>query len=269
MKIISKKSDIIKFAHSEKNLGFVPTMGSLHLGHVSLIKKSIKQCDKTIVSIFINKPQFNNQSDFRRYPRILKKDKFTLKKLKIDYLYLPTMKQIYPNGINKNIRIDPFGKRLCGRFRPKHFEAVADVVDRFIKIIKPKKIYFGQKDMQQLKIIDAFVKKNHPKTKVIGCKTIREKNGTAYSSRNFLLTLKEKKTASEIYKYLINKKNHLIRKKIPLGKIKEKIFKLGATKIDYIEILNINNIIKPYKKNIKNKIFIAYYLNATRLIDNI
>ena len=123
--------------------------------------------------------------------------------------------------------------------------------------------------MQQLKIIGHFVKKKHPNTKVIGCKTIREKNGLAYSSRNNLLTIKEKDIASKIYKLLTNKKNELIKKKFTLGKIKKKILNMGVGKIDYIEILDINKLMKPHKKKNKYRIFIAYYLRATRLIDNI
>ena len=269
MKIISNKSKLIKFAHYENNLGFVPTMGCIHQGHIFLIKKSISQCKKTIVSIFINKPQFNKKSDFQKYPRKLKRDISILKKFKIDCLYLPSMNQIYPKGRNNNIKISPFGKRLCGKFRPGHFEAVTDVIDRFIKLIKPKNIYFGEKDMQQLKIIEHFVKKNHFRTKVIGCKTIRDKNGVALSSRNFLLSIKEKQIASEIYKLIINNKKNLIRKKLSLKSIKRKILKLGVHKIDYIEMLNINKLIKPYKRNDKYKIFVAYYLGSTRLIDNI
>ena len=269
MKIFSDKIKLIKFINNERNLGFIPTMGNIHKGHVSLIKKSISQCDKTIVSIFINKPQFNRKSDYKKYPRTLKKDILILKKLKIDSLYLPTMNQIYPRGRNKKIKIDPFGKKLCGKSRPGHFEAVADVVDKFIKIIKPKKIYFGRKDMQQLKIIEDFIKKNHTNIKVIGCKTIRENNGVACSSRNFLLSSKEKIVASEVYKLLIRKKKKLINKRIPLNLIKQNILSLGIKKIDYLKILNINKIIKPYKKNIQNKIFIAYYLKSTRLIDNV
>ena len=123
--------------------------------------------------------------------------------------------------------------------------------------------------MQQLKIIEHFVKKNHSRTKVIGCKTIRDKNGVALSSRNFLLSIKEKQIASEIYKLIINNKKNLIQKKLSLKSIKRKIFKLGVHKIDYIEMLIINKLIKPYKRNNKYKIFIAYYLGSTRLIDNI
>jgi len=269
MKIISSKNKLIQFIHSEKNLGFVPTMGAIHQGHISLIKRSINQCDKTIISIFINKPQFNKKSDFSRYPRILKKDIFILKKLKVDYLYLPSEKQIYPSGHNKNIKISSLGKKLCGKFRPGHFEAVVDVIDRFIKIIKPKKMYLGEKDMQQLKIIEHFTKKKHIKIKIVGCKTVREKNGLAFSSRNFLLSSREKKIASKIYKLLIYKKQSLVENRISLKTLKRKILDLGVTKIDYIQLLDINKLIKPFKRNNKYKIFIAYYLRSTRLIDNI
>ena len=269
MKIILSKNKLVKFIYREKNLGFVPTMGAIHKGHISLIKKSISQNNKTVVSIFINKPQFSRKSDFQKYPKVLKKDISKIKKLKIDYLFLPSVKQIYPDGRNKNIKISSFGKRLCGKFRPGHFEAVADVLDRFIKIIKPKRIYLGEKDMQQLIIIENFVKKNYVNIKVVGCKTIREINGIASSSRNFLLAAKEKKIASKIYKLLTNKKKYLIKSKSPLKNIKRKIIELGATKIDYVKLLDINKLEKPYKKNKKYKIFIAYYLRSTRLIDNI
>ena len=269
MKIFFNKTKLIKCMHYEKDLGFVPTMGAIHLGHISLVKKSMRQCNRTIVSIFINKPQFNKESDFKKYPRTLKRDILILRKLKVDFLYLPSKNQIYPHGRNKNIQINSLGKKLCGKFRPNHFEAVADVIDRFIKIIKPKKIYLGEKDMQQLKIIEDFVKENHIKIKVIGCKTIREKNGVAYSSRNFLLSPEEKKIASRIYKLLVNKKKNMINTNTSFNYVKKKILQLGASRIDYIKILDINKVIKPHKKNKKYRIFIAYYLSLTRLIDNI
>ena len=269
MKIIYTKKQLVNFVLKQKNLGFVPTMGAIHVGHISLIKKSIKQSNKTIVTIFINKPQFNRKNDFLKYPRMLNKDISILAKLKVDYLYLPSKKQIYPNGPNNNIKISTFEKKLCGKYRPGHFKAIVDVIDRFIKIIKPAKIYLGEKDMQQLKIIEHFVKKNYSNIKVVGCKTIREKNGIACSSRNFLLSLNEKKIASMIYTYLKNKKQNLIMKKINLTTIKKNVFKLGVDKIDYIEMIDTNKIIKPHKRNRKFRIFVAYYLRSTRLIDNI
>jgi len=269
MKIISNKNILIKFINNEKNIGFVPTMGAIHLGHISLIKKCLAQCDITIVSIFINKPQFNRMSDFQKYPRIIKRDIKKLKKMKIDYLFIPSVKQIYPNGPDRNIKISSFKNKLCGKFRPGHFEAIVDVIDRFIKIIKPEKIYLGEKDMQQLKIIDHFVRKKHNKTKIISCKTKREYNGIPYSSRNLLLSSKEKNIASKVYKFLIKRKHDLIKKKISLKSIKKKLSVLGISKIDYIEIFDINKVVKPYKKRRTYKIFLAYYLGSTRLIDNI
>ena len=253
MKIFLNKSKLINLIHKEKNLGFVPTMGSLHKGHKYLIKCSKKTCSKTIVSIFINKPQFNKKTDYKKYPRDLKKDISLLKKLKVDYLYIPNHKQIYPNGPSRKIIISNFEKKLCGKFRPNHFKAIVDVVNRFIEIIRPKKIFFGEKDYQQLKIIEHFVKKNKLKTKVVGCKTIRENNGIACSSRNLLLS---------------KKKKYLINKQISLNVIKKDLYKMGIKNIDYISIIDINKIIRPFINRKKIKIFIAYYLGSTRLIDN-
>ena len=190
MKIILNKKKLVKFIQREKSLGFVPTMGGIHAGHISLIKRSINECKMTIVSIFVNKQQFNNRKDYIKYPRVLKRDILKLKKLKIDILYLPKDEDIYPNGYNRKIVISSFKKRLCGKFRRGHFEGVADVIDRFMKIINPDKIYLGEKDFQQLKILEDFIKKNHSVCKVVPCKPIREKNGIAYSTRNNLLNNK-------------------------------------------------------------------------------
>lgn len=269
MKIISNKVELLKHLKNEKKIGFVPTMGALHLGHLTLIDRSIKECEKTIVSIFINKPQFNKKSDYSKYPRNIKKDIFKLKKVKANYLYLPSIKEIYPNGRSKNIKISNFSKKLCGRFRPQHFEAIVDVVDRFIKIIKPKRIYLGEKDMQQFKIIENFFIKNNILTKVVMCKTIREKNGIACSSRNQLLNNKERNIGSNIYKFILKNKNNIITKKISLKKTKKKILEIGASSIDYLEIFDISKVTKPNKGKSIFKIFIAYYLRSTRMIDNI
>ena len=270
MKIISNKSKLKKFIHYERNLGFVPTMGAIHMGHISLINKSLDMCNKTIVSIFINKPQFNKKHDFRTYPRSLKRDIRMLKKLKIDYLYIPKTNQIYPKGENKKIIINSFKKKLCGKFRPGHFEAVCDVLDRFVKIINPRKIFLGEKDYQQLILVKDYMKKINSNIKVIGCKTIREKNGMAYSSRNFLLSQNEKIIGSKIYNLLKKNKKNVIKKRDNIKKIKRIIYNFGVDKIEYLRVLNINNLIKPFnKKGKKYKIFISYYLGKIRLIDNI
>ncbi len=269
MKIIHSKKKLIRILNKEKDLGFVPTMGGIHKAHIYIIKKSISLCKKTIVTIFVNKPQFNETTDYKKYPRNIKKDISILRKSKVDYLYLPTTKQIYPSGPNRNIKISSFGKRLCGKSRPGHFKAVVDVIDRFIKIINPNKIFLGEKDMQQLKIIEEFINKNQIKTKVIRCKTIREKNGVACSSRNYLLSRNDFIIASKVYELLYKSKKLLIMKKNILKKVKNKIFQFGVKKIDYIELIDINKQTRPFKKNKKYKLFVAYYLGSTRLIDNI
>ena len=269
MKIILSKKKLIQILKKEKDLGFVPTMGAIHKAHIYILKKSISLCNKTIVTIFVNKPQFNKIADYKKYPRNLEKDITLLRKCKVDYLYLPSPKQVYPFGPDKKIKISPFSKKLCGKYRPGHFEAVVDVINRFIKIIKPNKIFLGEKDMQQLKIIEEFLNKNQIKTKVVRCKTVREKNGIACSSRNSLLTSNYIKIASNIYKLLYKNKKLLITKKSILKKIKNKIYRLGVKKIDYIELVDINKQTKPFKKNKKFKLFFAYYLGSTRLIDNI
>ena len=269
MKIILSKKKLIQILKEEEDLGFVPTMGGIHKAHIYIIKKSISLCKKTIVTIFVNKPQFNETTDYKKYPRNIKKDISILRKSKVDYLYLPTTKQIYPSGPNRNIKISSFGKRLCGKSRPGHFKAVVDVIDRFIKIINPNKIFLGEKDMQQLKIIEEFINKNQIKTKVISCKTIREKNGVACSSRNYLLSRNDFIIASKVYELLYKSKKLLIMKKNILKEIKNKMFQFGVNKIDYIELIDINKQTRPFKKNKKYKLFVAYYLGSTRLIDNI
>ena len=269
MKIIYQKEKLTKLINNEKNLGFVPTMGCIHKAHLSLIKKSNKISRKTIVSIFVNRPQFNKKIDYKKYPKTIKKDIKILRKLNVDFLYIPFEKDIYPKGPTKNIKISSFSKKLCGKFRPGHFEAVVDVINRFIKIIKPKNIFMGEKDFQQLKIVEDFVYKNYKNILIVKCKTIREKNGMAMSSRNTLLSTKEKNIGGSIYKYLKENKLNILKNSNNQSFIKNHIIKLGATKVDYIEILNTNKISKHFFKKNNKRIFVAYYLKNVRLIDNI
>jgi len=268
MKIISNKKDLDNLIGQQKNLGFVPTMGAIHKGHAYLVKKSKSMCKKTIVSIFINKPQFNRKSDFKNYPRNLNKDIQILRKLNVDYLFLPKHKDIYISK-SKKINVGIVGKILCGKYRPGHFEAVVDVIDRFINLIKPRMIFLGEKDMQQLKIVENYIKRKKIKVKVVGCKTIREKEGIPYSSRNFLLSQKDIKIASNIFKILRINKRKLILGKININKVKKKIYKLGVKNIEYLKIYDIGKFTINKKSKIKTRIFISYYLKSVRLIDNI
>jgi pantoate--beta-alanine ligase len=271
MKIFKSKHKLQKEILNIKNISFVPTMGGLHKGHVSLIKKSKNFKGKTLVSIFVNSKQFNEKKDFLNYPRNLKKDLIILKRLNVDLIYLPNLKDIFSFQVKNKIFLDKFSKKLCGKSRRGHFEAVLNIVNRFLEIIKPKYMFLGIKDFQQSYLINMHILKRRINTKVIHCKTIREKNGVACSTRNNNLNRNQFKIASNVFKYLKNKKK-LIKKNLSNFKflnIKKDLINLGVTKIDYIELYNSETLKRPKNKREKFKIFIAFYLNKNRLIDNI
>ena len=271
MKIFKDKQTLQKEISKTKGISFVPTMGGLHKGHISLIKRSKKSKLKTLVSIFVNPKQFNKKSDYRSYPRSKKKDLKLLKKLKIDYLYMPTYRDIYEFKPKEKVFLDKFSKKLCGRFRKGHFEGVLNVVNRFIEIIKPKYIFLGKKDYQQLYLIKKHIEKRMIKSKIIECKTVREINGIACSSRNSNLSKNQMKLASNIYYYLCNLKRKIKKdyRLFNLIKIKKDLINLGASKIDYIENYNIKSFKKNKKTNKQFNLFFAYYIKNIRLIDNI
>jgi len=271
MKIFKNKLILQKEISKDNCLSFVPTMGGLHKGHLSLIKKAKKYKCKICVSIFVNPTQFNKKNDFKNYPRKLKADIEELKKLKIHYLYLPTNTDIYSFETKNKIHVDKFSKKLCGKFRKGHFEGVLNIVNRFLEILNPKYIFLGIKDFQQLILIENHIKNNKLRTKVIECKTIRENNGVACSTRNLNLNNNELLIASSIYSYLfkLNKKIKKNYKLLRLKKIKKDLISLGATKIDYVENLCIKNFRKNKKLKKKFRLFAAYYINNIRLIDNI
>jgi pantoate--beta-alanine ligase len=269
MKLIREITDLNKAISNQKELGFVPTMGSLHRGHASLINLSKKKCKKTLVSIFVNPTQFNNTNDFKTYPRDLNKDINLLKRLKVDFLYLPTVNQIYNDKKLNKIRLNKSQIILCAKSRKGHFEGVLDVLNRFTNLIKPKNIFMGEKDYQQFFLVRKFIERKY-KTKVISCKTIRDTNKVALSSRNLLLDLESLKKAAKISFELIKLKNLIkksIRNKKLINKIKYDLIKKFKIKIEYLECRNLINL----NTNLKNKpfkLFVAYYLKGVRLIDN-
>ena len=270
MKILENNNDLNEALKNESNLGFVPTMGSLHQGHISLIKSSQKRCKKTIISIFVNPTQFNKKNDYSKYPRNLKKDLILLNKLKVNFVYIPQKKHIYNFKRKKKIILSNKDKILCAKFRKNHFEGVLDVMDRLTNQIKPKNIFMGQKDFQQLILVKKFIEKKY-NTKIISCKTVRNVNNIALSSRNLLLKKKELHIAGLIINKIISLKKMCKNKKNINGLLKNKkrlIEKKYNIKIEYLELRNKINLKKTEK--IKNsKLFIAYYLGKIRLIDNV
>ncbi len=271
MKILLNNTSLFESLRQFNDLGFVPTMGGIHKGHLSLINKSDKLCKKTIVSIFVNPKQFNNKKDLKSYPRNIKKDLKILKKSKkVDFVYLPKFKDIYQDNKKTKITLLKKDKILCAKFRKGHFEGVLDVMDKLTNIINPQKIFMGEKDFQQLYLVKKLLEQIY-NTKVIPCKTVRDRNNVALSSRNLLLNKSDLVVAAKIYKNLVDiKKNFKKEKNISnfLNLKKKELKNNYKIKIDYLELRNINNLeISNKKKN--SRLFIAYYLDNVRLIDNI
>ena len=270
MKIILNNSILRKTLGPFNDIGFVPTMGGIHEGHVSLIKKSIKFNKKTIVSIFVNPKQFNDIKDFKSYPSNIKNDLVVLKKIKkLDFIYIPKFKDIYEDEEQSQIKIKKIDKILCAKYRNGHFEGVLDVMNRLTKLIKPKKIFMGKKDFQQFFLVINFIEKKFS-TKVIGCKTIRNKNKLALSSRNFLLNKQELKDVEKISKTFLNLKNKIKNSRNInsfLQKSKKDLEKFFNIKIEYLENRNTKNLTISNKYKGSN-VFLSYYYKNIRLIDN-
>ena len=270
MKLIRQITDLNKAIKNNLKLGFIPTMGGLHKGHESLICRSKKKCKKTLVSIFVNPKQFNSASDYKNYPRNLDKDLKTLRRLRVDLVFIPTVDQVYQNKNLTKFKLQKSDKILCAKFRKDHFEGVLDVMNRLINLIQPKYVFMGEKDFQQLFLVKKFLEKNY-KTKILSCKTIRDKNKLAFSSRNYLLSQNNLKDAGFIAKTLIRLKSQINKNKQNVNYlikiIKKKLVKNYSVKIEYLEARNLTNLKSTIIKK-KYKIFIAYYLNKVRLIDN-
>ena len=261
-KSINKLNKEVNFKAS---IGFVPTMGSLHKGHISLVKNCQKICDKTLVSIFINPSQFNRKTDYKNYPRTLDKDIKILRKLKVDYVLVPNIKEIYTRDTPRKINSNKKYKVLCGKYRPGHFEGVLAVINKFLKSFKIKKIFLGEKDFQQYFLIKNFIKKRF-KTKVVLCKTIRMNSSLPYSSRNKLLDNKSIKQAQNFTKKIINMSKNIKRDTKNIYLL-QNINNNSNIKIEYLELRNKNDLSTSFtKKNLK--IFVCFYIKKVRLIDN-
>lgn len=272
-KIADLKSFIAEIKASGKTIGFVPTMGALHYGHISLIEASKKLTDLTICSIFVNPTQFNDKKDLERYPKTPKEDTELLKEAGCDVLFMPEANEMYPE---KDSRIFDFGyldKILEGAHRPGHFNGVAQIVSKLFEIVQPHKAFFGSKDYQQVMIVKALVKQLNLSVEIIACPILREDDGLAMSSRNMLLTSEERSSASLIPQ-LMQKVNELKGKGEPVNNIiqfvKSELNKNSIYKLDYFSICDaetLQEIITFEKK--KTVALIACFVGKIRLIDNI
>jgi pantoate--beta-alanine ligase len=274
MIVIRKAGEMTSLAENlpEKSIGFVPTMGALHKGHLSLIEKSSSENDITVVSIFVNPTQFNDSKDFDRYPREVEQDLELLKSVEVDYIFLPSNTEIYPAIDEHHYELGELSSVIEGASRPGHFNGVASVVKRLFEIVQPKRAYFGLKDFQQYRIIKELNKNYNLGVDVIGCDTVRDENGLALSSRNMLLSKKEKSLAVHLSKTLKllseNSKslNHLELEN--LGR--NYLTKYPDLELEYIRVVDPESFEPPTAKTKKGErlALLAAKIGKIRLLDN-
>ena len=266
---------IIEANNKNKSIGYVPTMGALHKGHASLIKRSVSENNITFVSIFVNPTQFDNASDLGKYPRTLDNDVKLIKEIDSKIIvFTPSAKELYQGNVkSKSYSFDGLEHEMEGKHREGHFDGVGTVLDLFFSLIKPTSSYFGEKDFQQLQIVKKLVDKYKLGVNIVGCEIFRESSGLAMSSRNERLSTKARKEAAFINKTLLEAKNKFGTKSAM--KVEEWVTKQFAKNkqfnLEYVSIANIKTL-KPIKRKSKNqqyRIFIAAFIDNIRLIDNI
>ncbi|GGB78489.1 pantothenate synthetase [Flavobacterium suaedae] len=278
MLIFNNKADLrahlSPLAQQGKTIGFVPTMGALHKGHLSLIERSVQNNAATVVSIFVNPTQFNNPHDLEKYPRTPEADIEKIKTVSDDIIvFLPSVEEMYEgNTKSQTFSFDGLEHQMEGAYRPGHFDGVGTIVKKFFEYVHPTRAYFGEKDFQQLQIVKKLVSKNNIPVEIIGCPISREENGLAMSSRNQRLTENEKEQAAFIYKKLLEAKDNFTSQSIEA--IKQQITtdfnNQEGFELEYFEIAAEDDLIPAKTKdNRKYRAFVAVMLSNVRLIDNI
>lgn len=276
MKVLKSKKTLIDYVERQremgKKIGFAPTMGALHEGHLSLYKAAKKENDEVISSIFVNPTQFNNPDDFQKYPKTLEKDLELLEKAGVEAVYVPNVEEMYPDGLNsKKYDFDGLENEMEGKYRPGHFDGVGTIVEELFRQVQPHNAYFGEKDYQQLAIIKKMVKKTKLPVKIHGVSTLREEDGLAMSSRNVRLTETQRKEATIIYETLTKVKEWF--KVISLEEIKQKvtdIFRNSNFELEYFVIADEETLkeANAIDENREYRAFIVAYAGEVRLIDN-
>ena len=272
MRVYTSHKELLKSIKHKLSVGLVPTMGSLHEGHLSLIEKAYSENDEVIVSIYVNPTQFNDKEDLKKYPRNIKEDLRKLNRFENIIVYTPKNNDLYQkNESSKQYDFGSFTNLMEGKHRPGHFDGVATIIEKLFKIFNPDNAYFGEKDFQQLLLIKTLTEQLDIKTNVVGCETIREADGLAMSSRNKLMSDKERKSAKEIIKLLLWAKE--VYSKFDFIQIKDEIENrskfIDSFKLEYFEIMNLEEFSSISKKNNETRAFMACRIGNIRLIDNI
>ena len=279
MLLINKIAEIRSFVNSKQSkkqtIALVPTMGAIHEGHLSLIKSAKNLADIVIVSIFVNKAQFDKDADFNSYPRNLEYDMSQLRTIGVDVVFAPSHQEIYSSAAIVNINIAQLSDCLCAKYRKGHFDGVCLIITKLFNIMGPDYAIFGEKDFQQLQIIRRLTSDLNFETKIIAHPTCRLQNGLAMSSRNELLSDIDQKQASQIYQLLLQAKeqinNYPDKVENILQQFYSKIIACGFDKIDYLELRKEEdlNLVTYFDANIKSRIFFAGFIKNVRLIDNL
>ena len=260
----------------EQTLGFVPTMGALHRGHISLVEQSLSMADLTLVSIYVNPTQFNNAEDLEKYPSTLEQDLTLLSATGDVVVYLPTQNDLYPNGLHsRNFDFGSLGTFMEGAGRPGHFEGMATVVTRFFEIIRPHCAFFGEKDYQQLAIIKQVVADENWPVKIIACATLREDDGLAMSSRNLRLSAEQRSAAKEIHRiisqWISSTDFNAAMPHAARITLIENINSIDHLEVEYLEFSASNTLIpvERFDLNVPTRVFAAVMCGKVRLIDNL
>jgi pantoate--beta-alanine ligase len=274
MKIIETIPEMKKIRYNlQGTVGLFPTLGYLHEGHLSLVRRSLKENDHTFTSLFVNPTQFGPGEDFDRYPRDYQRDFAMLEREKVDYLFLPSVKEMYPEGYDTWIEVHKVTARLEGTVRPDHFRGVATVVAKLFNILEPTRAYFGQKDAQQCVVIKKMVADLNMNLEVVICPTVREPDGLAMSSRNTYLSTEERRQAPVLYKALSTAHVMWVEGERDSSRLRQTITELIRQKplgnIEYISIANALTLEELEKAEPPAVISMAVKFGQTRLIDNI
>jgi pantoate--beta-alanine ligase len=270
--IAGMKAAVIEARAKGQTIGFVPTMGYLHEGHLSLVRECRKTADVTVVSVFVNPLQFGPQEDFRQYPRDAERDAALLVKEGVDILFLPETREIYPEGYRTSVEVAGLQDKLCGRSRPGHFKGVATVVLKLFNIVRPDYAFFGQKDTQQVVILLRMVEDLNVDVEIKVRPIIREPDGLAISSRNAYLSAEERRAALVLSKSLEEARRMFEKGERAAGPIRERLCRTIAAeplaRIDYVEVVDPSSLEPLQQIDGEALVALAVYVERTRLIDN-
>ena len=270
IKNISEITEIVSDLHkNKKQINLIPTMGNIHAGHLSLLTEAKKFDGTNIVSIFVNPAQFNEENDFTNYPKTFDTDVDLLAKAHCEIIFAPSIKEIYPRGANSEKTVLKYRDILCDISRSGHFDGVTTIVKILFDLIKPFRVFFGEKDFQQLKIIEQLIIQNNLKINLIKCPSIRDLSGMSLSSRYSSFTQDQKikfaQCANIIKSNLINLKKNFNQKNV--DNLQDELKNFGISKIDYCEVRDENDL-RLSKTKKRSRLFLAFYINTIRVIDN-